>query len=43
MAGVAYSLLLYWTKSIYQCILAHAVTNLVLGIYVLQTGYWQFW
>ncbi|MDX2480560.1 MAG: CAAX prenyl protease-related protein [Desulfuromusa sp.] len=43
MAGVAYSLLLYWTKSIYQCILAHAVTNLVLGIYVLQSGYWQFW
>lgn len=43
MAGVSYSLLLYWTKSIFQCILAHAVTNLVLGIYVLQTGYWQFW
>ena len=43
MAGVAYSGLLYWTKSIYQCILAHAVTNLVLGFYVLQTGFWQFW
>ncbi len=43
MAGASYSLLLYWTKSIYQCILAHAVTNLVLGLYVLQTGYWQFW
>ena len=43
MAGIAYSGLLYWTKSIYQCILAHAVTNLVLGIYVLQTGYWKFW
>lgn len=43
MAGVFYSLLLYWTKSIAQCTLAHAVTNLVLGIYVLQTGHWQFW
>lgn len=43
MAGVAYSLLLYWTKSISQCVLAHAVTNFMLGIYVLQTGYWQFW
>ncbi|RLB69601.1 MAG: CAAX prenyl protease-related protein [Deltaproteobacteria bacterium] len=43
MAGASYSLLLYWTKSIYQCVLAHAVTNLVLGIYVLQTGYWHFW
>lgn len=43
MAGVAYSLLLYWSKSIAQCILSHAVTNLALGIYVLQTGNWQFW
>ena len=43
MAGASYSLLLYWTKSIFQCILAHTVTNLVLGLYVLQTGYWQFW
>jgi len=43
MAGIAYSVLLYWTKSIYQCILAHGITNLALGIYVLQTGYWQFW
>lgn len=43
MAGSAYSLLLYRTKSIAQCILAHAVTNLVLGLYVLRTGFWQFW
>lgn len=43
MAGAAYAALLYWTKSISQCVLAHAVTNLVLGLYVLQTGYWQFW
>lgn len=43
MAGVAYSLLLYWSKSIAQCVLSHAVTNLALGIYVLQSGNWQFW
>ncbi len=43
MAGMAYSLLLYWTKSLYQCIVAHAVTNLALGIYVLSTQAWQFW
>ena len=43
MAGVAYSLLLYRTKSIVQCILAHAVTNFALGLYVLQSGNWQFW
>jgi len=43
MAGVAYSLLLYRSKSIAQCVLAHAVTNLALGIYVLQSGQWRFW
>lgn len=43
MAGMAYSLLLYRTKSIVQCILAHAVTNLALGIYVLQSDQWRFW
>jgi len=43
MAGMLYTLLLYWTKSISQCVLAHAVTNFLLALYVLQTGYWQFW
>lgn len=43
MAGIAYNLLLYRTKSISHCIMAHAVTNLALGLYVLYTGEWQFW
>ncbi len=43
MAGMAYSLLLYRTKSLMQCILAHAVTNLALAIYVLGFRAWQFW
>lgn len=43
MAGLAYNLLLYYSRSVAQCVLAHAVTNLVLAIYVLQTGNWQFW
>ncbi|CAG0955710.1 CAAX prenyl protease-related protein [Geobacter sp.] len=43
MAGIAYNALLYYTKSIAHCILSHAVTNLLLGIYVLQTGRWHFW
>jgi uncharacterized protein len=43
MAGVAYNLLLYYSKSISQCIVAHAVTNLALGIYVISTGKWYFW
>ena len=43
MAGMAYSCLLYKTKSLAQCILAHAVTNLALAIYVLSTQQWRFW
>ena len=43
MAGGAYSLLLYSTKSLAQCILAHAVTNFVLGLYILQSGRWELW
>lgn len=43
MAGIFYNILLYRTKSVAQCILAHATTNLLLGIYVLNTGKWFFW
>jgi CAAX prenyl protease-like protein len=43
MAGVFYNLLLYRTRSLAQCVLSHAVTNLALGIYVVSTGKWQFW
>lgn len=43
MAGLAYNLLLYYTRSILHCTLSHAITNLLLGIYVLQTGHWHFW
>lgn len=43
MAGVFYNLLLYWSRSIYVCIIAHSTTNLLLGIYVIRTGNWQFW
>lgn len=43
MAGAAYNVVLYRTRSIAQCILSHAVTNLALGTYVLNTGQWKFW
>jgi CAAX prenyl protease-like protein len=43
MAGVFYNLLLYRTKNIIYCIIAHGLTNLVLGLYVLKTGLWKFW
>ena len=43
VAGVAYNLLFYRTKSLYACVVAHGVTNLALGIYVLATGSWSYW
>lgn len=43
MTGVCYNILLYHSRSIAQCILAHAVTNFMLGLYVLQTGRWELW
>jgi uncharacterized protein len=43
LAGISYNLILYYTKSLIQCVLAHAVTNLILGIYVLNSGRWEFW
>ena len=43
MAGVFYNVLLYRTKSLAQCVLAHAITNLALAWYVVATGKWQFW
>ncbi len=43
VAGVIYNLLLYRGKSVAQCVLAHAVTNLALGLWVMHTGNWQFW
>jgi CAAX prenyl protease-like protein len=35
--------LLRLTKDVRACIVAHAACNLLLGIYVVQTGNWRFW
>ena len=43
MAGIAYNGLLYWTGRLWPCIMAHALTNLVLGLHVLATGEWFWW
>ena len=43
IAGAIFSAILYKTRSIAQCVLAHAVTNLALAGYVLYTGRWYFW
>jgi CAAX prenyl protease-like protein len=36
-------LLLVYTKSLGACIIAHAVTNLLLAVYVLRWEDWSFW
>lgn len=43
MAGLVYTLLLYKTQRLWPCILAHAVTNLMLAVHVLMTGAWRWW
>lgn len=43
MAGLVYNLLLYQTRRLWPCVLAHGITNLLLGIHVLVTGEWQWW
>ncbi len=43
IAGFIYAILLYQKKNLASPIIAHAVTNLLLGIYVLSTGQWSFW
>jgi len=45
-AGVWFSLvtwLMIRTRNIWDCVAAHAVTNLVLGIYVVTQHQWQLW
>lgn len=42
-AGIVYNAILFYTKSISQCIVSHAFTNALLAGYVLATGKWMFW
>ena len=42
IAGVAYGLL-YLRRGLGAAIIAHATTNLVLGLWVIRSGQWQFW
>jgi CAAX prenyl protease-like protein len=35
--------LLYWKKDLWNCIVAHGVSNLLLGIYIVSLGRWELW
>ncbi len=41
--GILYNVVIYRTKSLSTCVLAHAATNLFLGIWIMYTGQWGFW
>lgn len=47
LAALVWFSLVTWlmlrTRSLWNCIIAHAVTNLLLGVYVVATGHWEFW
>jgi CAAX prenyl protease-like protein len=43
VAGVAYSVLFMRHRTIWSPILAHAVTNGMLGAWVVMTGAWSYW
>jgi uncharacterized protein len=43
IAGLAYAWLYMRTGKLWTCVIAHAVTNGALGIWVVSTRQWQFW
>jgi CAAX prenyl protease-like protein len=47
LAVVVWFSLITWlitrTHNIWDCIVAHAITNLVLGVYVLKSAAWMLW
>jgi uncharacterized protein len=42
-AGIIYNWWIVRTRNLWDCILAHAVTNLILAAYVIVAGQWQYW
>jgi CAAX prenyl protease-like protein len=43
VTGMLYNGIAYWTKSLSTCVVTHAVTNLLLGFWIMQTKQWGFW
>ena len=43
LAGITYNWWMLRTHRLADCIVAHAVTNGLLAIYVLYAGHWQYW
>lgn len=43
VAGIVYAVVLYRRRNLFDPIVSHAITNLLLGLYVISTGQWSFW
>ena len=43
VTGALYNFVAYRTCSLSSCVLAHAVTNLLLGLWIVYTKQWGFW
>lgn len=43
ITGALYNCVAYRTKSLPSCVLAHALTNLLLGLWIMKTRQWGFW
>ena len=43
VCGVLYNVVAYRSRSLASCVLAHAITNLFLGLWIMQTRQWGFW
>jgi hypothetical protein len=43
ITGALYNFVAYRTRSLASCVVAHAVTNLLLGLWIMRTHEWGFW
>jgi CAAX prenyl protease-like protein len=43
ITGGLYNFVAYRTRSLASCVLAHAVTNFCLGLWIMTTRQWGFW
>lgn len=43
LAGIIYLFVMLKTRDIWAASLAHVITNFMLGVYVLKSGYYAFW
>lgn len=43
ITGALYNAVAFSTRSLGACVIAHATTNLALGLYIFRTQQWGFW